>query len=252
MTSQESATLLLPLFVSERFDKLFIPEPNSGCWLWMGATDAAGNGRFEVDGKNMRPHRHSYSEIKGPIPSGMHLVRSCGMRACVNPDHMKPEVPGRGITFADQMERYCIPEPNSGCWFWMGSGDNSYGTVYLGPKIGIVRAHRASWEHHNGPIPDGLNVLHRCDIPCCINPDHLFLGDQSDNTLDMYAKGRGHHAWQKGEKHSQARLTEAQAVEILHSSEPRDVIANRFNISRVTVREIQTGRSWKHLQERSR
>jgi hypothetical protein len=86
-----------------------------------------------------------------------------------------------------------IPEPNSGCLLWTGRyGRHGYGT-YGGGRIGERRqAHRVVWEDVNGPIPDGLFVLHRCDVRGCVNPDHLFLGTAKDNTRDMMAKGRAH------------------------------------------------------------
>lgn len=82
-----------------------------------------------------------------------------------------------------------------GCWEWMGSlatGKWRYGKFPKGPHgSGWLQASRVSWEIHNGPIPVGMKVLHKCDNPPCVNPAHLFLGTSSDNTRDMIAKGRG-------------------------------------------------------------
>lgn len=73
----------------------------------------------------------------------------------------------------------------TGCWIWGGSfTHNGYG------RIGDKRAHRLSWSFENGPIPEGLLVLHSCDTPPCIRPSHLFVGTQLDNMQDMIAKGR--------------------------------------------------------------
>jgi len=79
----------------------------------------------------------------------------------------------------------------SGCWVWTGFRNaQGYGHFALdGYKVG--RAHRASWVLHRGSIPTGLCVLHRCDNPSCVNPDHLFLGTDADNAHDRDAKGRG-------------------------------------------------------------
>jgi hypothetical protein len=81
---------------------------------------------------------------------------------------------------------------SDGCWEWTGAcfkcGGYGQFTIEHGQQ---VRAHRHSWELHNGPIPKGLWVLHRCDNPKCVRPDHLFLGTCTDNARDMMAKGRG-------------------------------------------------------------
>ena len=80
------------------------------------------------------------------------------------------------------------------CWEWQGARNNKgYGILMLkepGKKHVARTTHRFSWELHNGPIPNGLWVLHRCDNPPCANPAHLFLGDNADNIRDMWAKGR--------------------------------------------------------------
>jgi hypothetical protein len=77
-----------------------------------------------------------------------------------------------------------------GCWEWEGElNRKGYGVFRYG-KNGRTGAHRASWFFHHGPIPDAAWVLHRCDNPRCVNPDHLFLGDNAANVADKVAKGR--------------------------------------------------------------
>lgn len=78
-----------------------------------------------------------------------------------------------------------VPCEKTDCWFWRGrcTGDGY-------PRWGMSYAHRMAWKLARGPIPDGLFVLHRCDNPSCVNPDHLFVGTQSDNMRDMVEKGR--------------------------------------------------------------
>ncbi len=88
-----------------------------------------------------------------------------------------------------RFEKFCMPEPNTGCWLWMGCCTNDgYGRFSLNKKA--VFAHRASYFIHKGKIINGKNVLHKCDNPYCVNPDHLFLGTRSENMQDMILKGR--------------------------------------------------------------
>lgn len=97
-----------------------------------------------------------------------------------------------------RFEAKFIPEPNSGCWLWVGSTiPDGYGyfSVATNKNIG---AHRVSWLLYRGSIPDGAHVLHRCDNPPCVNPDHLFLGDHAANVADRVAKGRSY----RGKRHA--------------------------------------------------
>ena len=76
------------------------------------------------------------------------------------------------------------------CWIWIASkGGHGYGT-FRADKDTVTKAHRFSWELHNGKIPKGMMVLHRCDIPLCVNPAHLFIGNHTDNMQDMMIKCR--------------------------------------------------------------
>ena len=97
---------------------------------------------------------------------------------------------------------YCMPDVlvarfwsrvrrSDGCWEWIGVRTVKRYGRHTEPLTGRkLRAHRLSWEIHFGPIPDGLCVLHHCDNPPCVRPDHLFLGTDKDNSVDRVRKGR--------------------------------------------------------------
>ena len=77
--------------------------------------------------------------------------------------------------------------PMAGCWIWLGYLSKGYGQTRIGYES--VKAHRLSYTLFKGSIPLGLNILHRCDIKCCVNPEHLYAGTQSDNGLDAVDRG---------------------------------------------------------------
>jgi len=134
----------------------------------------------------------------------------------------------------------------AGCWLWTGSRDGcGYGTFSVG------RAHRVSWIIANGPIPQGMRVLHHCDVPPCVRPDHLFLGTPKANNIDFMIKGRRHYNWPMyGEKHPAVKLTEAQVLGIERrrkSGEKTQALANEFSVSIATVNYICAHRRWRHL-----
>jgi len=90
----------------------------------------------------------------------------------------------------ERFEKFVMPVPESGCWLWLGrvDPDSGYGQFSLNDRI--TRAHRAAWLLYRGDIPAGRLVLHRCDVRCCVNPNHLFLGSHKDNMRDCITKGR--------------------------------------------------------------
>ena len=127
-----------------------------------------------------------------------------------------------------------------GCWLWTASTIRGYGQIRNGHKT--LKAHRVAYERAYGPVPDGMCVCHRCDVPACVNPAHLFLGTYADNNQDRSQKGRT--ARQRGEAHGMARLTEKQIAEIRSATGTQRDIGLRFGISQSHVSNIRNGHNW--------
>jgi hypothetical protein len=147
-----------------------------------------------------------------------------------------------------QIERFeakFTPEPMSGCWLWFGAhNDRGYGSV----NFNKVReeAHRIAWRIYCGPIGDGLSVCHRCDNPACVNPDHLFLGTQTDNMRDCSNKGRVKIPHHKGEQNSSAKLTDALVRQIRAGGSLR--YWNRITgVSMTSIGYARSGKTWRHV-----
>ena len=133
------------------------------------------------------------------------------------------------------------------CWEWTaGKYRRGYGSCSA--VFGNRYAHRVAWTLTNGEIPVGLCVLHHCDNPPCCNPAHLFIGTQSDNMKDKAGKGRA----TRGESCRHSRLTEIDIKLIrmwLKRGYTQRSIADVFEISRQSIGDINTGRTWKHVRE---
>jgi hypothetical protein len=126
-----------------------------------------------------------------------------------------------------------FPEPNSGCWLWMGTVTNNGRPHVLLGTGRLLTAYRVAYEFFVGPIPDGMFVCHRCDVPICVNPDHLFLGTHADNMADMARKGRG--AKPTGGKRLGRELT-AKMVRLVQNGHPVISVAKRFGVTNSAVR----------------
>lgn len=142
-----------------------------------------------------------------------------------------------------------IPSDPSQCWIWQGRLRVGYGSIQVANKERF--AHRLSWELKNGPIPEGMDILHSCDNPPCVNPDHLRPGTHLDNMREMYAKGRRKAA--SGERNGNAKLTKA----IVHAMRAEyrfrkitlKMLSVKYGISWGTAQRIIAGEIWKDLDE---
>lgn len=137
------------------------------------------------------------------------------------------------------------------CWLWRGTiKDRRYGVIGL-PVKGFRYAHRLSYELHFGPIPPGLSVLHRCDNPPCVRPDHLFLGTQRDNLADMRAKGREAGPGTRvnfGEQNGRAVLDWPKVIRIRQrhaNGEQIKTIARDLGVGQTTIANIVHRRRWR-------
>lgn len=134
------------------------------------------------------------------------------------------------------------------CWLWTGY-TMSFGHGQIHTKEGTKLVHRLSWEIHCGEIPAGMEVCHRCDVPQCVNPTHLFLGTQADNMRDASQKGRSC----RGERQGNAKLKESDIPQIfaMRASGMKLLdIANHFNVSRAAVGDILLYKRWSYLSKR--
>lgn len=174
-----------------------------------------------------------------------------------------------------------MPRMKTRCWVWTASTDGcGYGWIGLGPGRGLGKAHRLSFEMHNGGIGEERCVLHHCDNPPCVRPDHLFEGTQKDNADDRERKGRGnqvrgdahparlhpenlvrgerHHMrrdpslryW--GEKNSKAKLTEEKVRSIRQEFDPASMeyadLAQKYGVTASAIGRVILRKTWPHVE----
>jgi hypothetical protein len=184
-----------------------------------------------------------------------------------------------------QMRRY-YPTPEvrfwaqvqktDGCWLWTGATVKGYGAFFANGKS--IRAHRYSYQLHHGPIPSGKMVLHHCDTPACVRPDHIYAGTNLDNVRDAMQRGRtptgdrngsrlhpekrqrgdGHWARRaaemptKGEGNGNAKLnrTDIEEIRRLYASGKysQSQLGRKFGITQTSVGRIVNRLNWKHVE----
>lgn len=135
------------------------------------------------------------------------------------------------------------PEPNTGCWLWIGKPDkNGYGRL-AAKKYKLRSPHRQSYFFFKGDFDRKKWVLHTCDQPACVNPDHLFLGNNEINSKDRDNKGRTI----KGENHYNSKLNQNNIIEIRNSQESVIFLSKKYNVSATQIYFIKQKKSWKHI-----
>ena len=143
---------------------------------------------------------------------------------------------------AERFHSHCVIDEQTGCWIWMAClGRKNYGL--FGFEGRLQPAHRVSYKLHKGPIPDGLLVMHSCDQPRCVNPEHLSVGTGVDNMQDCVRKGRIN----RGVQRYNAKLNDGLVREIRLSSEPHLHVARRLGVDTALVQRVRAGRSWRHV-----
>jgi len=137
------------------------------------------------------------------------------------------------------------------CWLWTASLNRGYGQLADRHGKPPLKAHRVSWELVFGPIPEGLWVLHKCDNPRCVNPNHLFLGDQGTNMKDAASKNRLPGNRTKGSQHHRSKVTEEQVKEVRRLYETGEhtqaQLAASIGITQTQISNIVRRRVWKHV-----
>jgi hypothetical protein len=146
----------------------------------------------------------------------------------------------------ERIQKYSMPEPNTGCVLWVGAcGSSGYPqlTVVMdSSKPKSIRIHKYVCEQAHGPS-NGLNALHKCDVKCCINPDHLYFGTQKQNIQDAYSRNRVPD--KSGENSRLNKLSWADVDKIRSSSETNSVLAEKYKVARSRISDIRTMKSWK-------
>lgn len=153
----------------------------------------------------------------------------------------------------ERFASYVSPEPNSGCWLWTGGlSAKGYGRFRMGGKgAQQVGPHVFSYMLNVGKVPQGMYVLHHCDVPCCVNPSHIYVGTAADNARDAVARKRmkglfaSGHDPRRGRKNR--KLTDADVRAIRSDLRVASVVAPEYGVCRSTIEKIRLGRLYRHV-----
>ena len=196
-----------------------------------GAISKRGTLKISVDGVNYGAHLLAWAYVYGEWPT-QQLEH-------IDQNKMNNRIENLRVWKRTEMEFFMervLRVPFSTCWYWEPSPSKiGYGSFTFGGAT--QGAHKAAYRLLRGAVPAGQQVCHHCDVRCCVNPNHLFLGTRSENMMDASRKHRlGYHA---------TKLTYAQAQEIRASSERGCDAARRYGVSQNIVSRLRQGRHYK-------
>lgn len=141
-----------------------------------------------------------------------------------------------------------LKDSETSCLNWTRA-TNKWGYGIVGVNGRSQLAHRVAWALKHGPIPDGMLVCHTCDNRKCCNPDHLWLGTNSENVADMKAKKRARAP--RGETHKRSKLSDEAVREIrrtyLRKQVSQQALADKYGVSQVLVGMVVRGKIWTHV-----
>lgn len=159
------------------------------------------------------------------------------------------------MSIVDRFHQKYQPVPWTGCWVWTAATkEHGYGVIGRGKRSkGLIKAHRLSFLIHKGKIPRGKIVMHQCNNPSCVNPDHLKAGTRKENQQYMVECNRHKFPDNRGEKAKHSKLNEVSAKEILEAFETRvkgtgAALAKKFGVSRAAIYGIWNGKNWAYLR----
>lgn len=142
-------------------------------------------------------------------------------------------------------------DTDSGCWEWTANKNNKgYGMFSVSSYVGKQLAHRLSYKDAHGPIPKGGLILHSCDNQACVNPEHLRVGTYKENVADMDTRKRRVTNTPFGEDNCNALLTAEKVIQMRRdylAGVKNAVLAERYGMTELSIKDVTLGRSWKHL-----
>jgi len=234
----------------ERFWEMVDRRGDDECWPWLRKiTKSRGTGAIRLsDGRTVQAFKY-VTELETGVKS-VHDVfyNVCGDNSCCNPKHWKFGLRDGTALFWSQVKK----TDDDSCWEWEGVvNEQGYGRFWNDGKH--YMAHRFAWEAVNGPIPEGMNCLHKCDNPTCVRVEkgessHIFIGTQQDNVDDKMAKGRHRVNPLKGEDCSYSKLTEQDVVAIRSATGiTQKALSDKYGVKQSTICNIIHRKIWKHV-----
>lgn len=146
-----------------------------------------------------------------------------------------------------QLDRYWSQvEATDDCWLWLGRCyEDGRARIKLNGRLYVTA--RISYFLEHGIDPSNGKVLHTCDNVRCVNPEHLWLGSQYENVMDMVEKGRHGRTSARGTRQPNAKLTDEIVLEIRASEESQEVLRKRYGVSQSLISMVKSRRVWAHV-----